>query len=67
MTQEQFNFLPMMLSPRDMKDITGLNKNGLKVLRESNPQIVLRQCGALGRGKFQYSKPQVAKLLGFKP
>lgn len=60
MTQREFDGLPLLLKPADMKDITGLDRNGLRALREEHPEIVARQCG---RGQYQYSKLNVAKLL----
>jgi hypothetical protein len=66
MTQREFNEKPLLLTPADMREITGLDDKGLKALRESNPAIVLRRPKKPGAGRFLYRKPEVAKLVGLQ-
>jgi len=63
MTQSEWDELPMLLSPHHVYAVSGLAWNGLKVLREEHPEIVAHKCG---KGKYMYSKRELAKLFKFK-
>lgn len=66
MTQKEFNDLPAVLTPGDMHDITGLDRDGLKDLREGNPDMVLKRSGKGGKGRWLYKKSEVAKVVGMQ-
>lgn len=62
MTQKEWDELPLLLKPAMMKKATGLDRNGLKALRDEHPETVARQCG---KGQYLWSKVAVEKLLRF--
>jgi len=64
MNTDNFENLPFILKPAQMRELCGCNKEGLRALREAHPQIVFRKRGKRhGRGAYEYLKTEVAKVL----
>jgi hypothetical protein len=55
--------MPLVLKPWQVCAVLGLKASGLRTLREANPDIVIRKCG---KGMYEYSKAEIAKLAKLK-
>ncbi len=61
MTQEEFDKLPLLLSPGQVRVVIGCDQKTVKVLRRIYPQLGVR---LRGMKHWRYRKAIVAKLIG---
>ncbi len=59
MTRDEFNKLPLLIRSADAMKILGYNDDGLRSLRESNPNLTTVPPGMT---RFRWVKSELAKI-----